>query len=164
MIQLTNHSSAHGDDDNVVRAALEYNGRTLEYASERIKKDKKMVLIAVSGGYDNGYGLHFASKDLQNDKEVVKTAVSSTGDALKYASDNLKKDYDVIEAAVDRNYCSIQVADSSILLDISFLGKLAKKHPGVKRIIMELYERMINSVVAEDENQSEEEPVHAAHI
>lgn len=133
------------DNDDVVKTALEYNGRTLKYASERIKSDKNMVLLAVSGGYDNGYGLEYASEELKKDKDVVIAAVSSTGGVLEYASENLKRDKDVVKAAVCENYCSLKHADNSLLFDGVFMSELLKMCPNMGQFAAELYTTRINA-------------------
>jgi hypothetical protein len=73
------------------------NGTALQYASEDLKSNKDIVLIAVQS---NGLALSFASENLQNDKQVVLPAVQRYGLALEYASDDLKSDKEVVLAAV----------------------------------------------------------------
>jgi len=69
----------------------------LESMSERLKKDREIVLYCVS---ELGNKLQFASTDLQDDYDVVLTAVKNEGNALKYASERLRTDPKIVKAAI----------------------------------------------------------------
>ncbi len=91
----------------------------LEYADEKFKADRDIVLSAVNlwGG-----ALQFADKKLKADREVVLAAVIQDGSSLEYADEKLKADYDVVLKAID-NDCeesSIQFADKKLLADKEF--------------------------------------------
>ena len=51
---------------------MELNGSLLERASDELKKDRNIVLVAVQ---HDGCGLEFASGELKNDFSVVLAAV-----------------------------------------------------------------------------------------
>ena len=70
-------------------AAVQKNGRALEYAREDMKKDKEVVMAAVQ---KNGQALQYAHEDMKRDKEVVMAAVQKDGGALRYAHEDIKKD------------------------------------------------------------------------
>lgn len=55
--------------------------------------DKEVVLAALN---QNGRALEYAPNDLQNDKDVVLTAVNQDGTSLKYASDKLQNDFELL--------------------------------------------------------------------
>lgn len=69
----------------------------LQYASLRLRNDKKIVLEAVA---TNGFALQYASEYLRDDLDVVMTAVNNYGQALQWASDRLRKDKDIVAAAI----------------------------------------------------------------
>ena len=50
----------------------------------------------------SGKNLKYASESLKNDKEVVMLAVKKLGIALKYASESLKNDMDVVKMAIEK--------------------------------------------------------------
>jgi len=87
-------------DHDVVLAAVQQYGNALRHESKELQADREVVLAAVT---QDGNALRHASKELQADREVVLTAVSNSGDALRWASPKLKADREVVLAAV-RNY------------------------------------------------------------
>jgi hypothetical protein len=76
----------------------------LEFASEKLKDDKQLVLTIVK---KNGFVLAYSSERLKDDKEVVMAAVQTDGWSLQYASDRLKDDYDVVMASVGNKEFSL---------------------------------------------------------
>lgn len=63
------------------------NGYALEYASEELRGDKEVALIAMA---QYGFALRFASENLRGDKEVVLVAVDNQKAALKFAQEDLR--------------------------------------------------------------------------
>lgn len=59
--------------------AIKQNGLNLEFASEKLKNNKDVVLAAVA---QNGWAFEFASEKLKNDKDVALAAVTQNGDVL----------------------------------------------------------------------------------
>jgi predicted methyltransferase len=72
-----------------VLKAVEQNGITLEFASEKFQNDKDVVLKAVN---QNGLALKFASKELQNNREIVLESIKQNSCALDFVSKNLQRD------------------------------------------------------------------------
>ena len=73
-------------------------GSALKYASDELKADKDIVLLAVENKPES---LRYASKELRNDKDVVIKAISKVGWILKYASLQLRKDIQVVKIALN---------------------------------------------------------------
>jgi hypothetical protein len=69
--------------------AVNQNGTSLKYASDRLKDDESIVMVAVQ---NRGYALIYASDRLKDNEAVVLSAVKRNGAALKYASDRLRSD------------------------------------------------------------------------
>jgi len=63
----------------------------LQYASEELRADKKVVLTAVAVR-KKGRRLQAASQDLRDNKQIVLAAVTNQSDALQYASKELQVD------------------------------------------------------------------------
>jgi hypothetical protein len=85
----------------VVEAAINKAGSSLEFVSDRFKNNKDIVLKAVN---NSGYSLQYASEELRNDKEVVLAAVKKHADSLRYASEELKYDIDLVDIVInDKN-------------------------------------------------------------
>ena len=85
------------DDDAVVLAAVKKRGGELEYASQRLRGDRRIVLTAVK---NDPTALKYASPQLKNDREFVLAAVKQNGHSLKYAPPQLKNDRDIVMAAL----------------------------------------------------------------
>ena len=71
------------DDKDVLLKSVSQAGWTFCYASDRLKNDKDVLLAASKV---DGQALYFASKALRDDKDVVLTAVTKKPIILKYAS------------------------------------------------------------------------------
>lgn len=70
-------------------AKLNY-GINLEYLSGNLRKDREVVLAAVT---NSGHNLEYASEELRDDNEIVHLAIKNSGyEVFKYASDRLKND------------------------------------------------------------------------
>ena len=130
---------SYRDDKEVVLAAAKgggfFNWEAFEYVSDRLKKDKD-VILAVSGNCDslkyasenltkdrtfiltavkkNGCNLRYASEELKNDKEVVLTAIKENGYALRYASEKIKNDKEVVLTAVKKDYSALEYASKDL--------------------------------------------------
>jgi len=57
-----------------VKVVVKKNGYALEYASDKLKHDREIVLEAVKS---RGHALEYASEELKNDKKIVQTAICS---------------------------------------------------------------------------------------
>jgi hypothetical protein len=95
--------------------AHENHGDLLQYASERLRGDRELVLTAVQypslrlapmGRWDvpgpTGSPLEYASSQLRNDREVVLRAIEHSHLAFGFASSELRGDPEVIWAALNR--------------------------------------------------------------
>ena len=126
------------DSENVLLSSLESecscwrNSPRLEFASDRIKKNKEIVYQIVNNcpcslqfALDNlnddeklvfdaisvkGRVLEFASERLKDDFEIVKAAVTKDGSVLKFASERLKDNYDLVVIADENNRYAFQYA------------------------------------------------------
>lgn len=86
-------------DKDFMIDCVKLNGHVLQYADDELKKDKELVLTAVSTSWF-GFSLQFADESLRKDKEVVLAALKSYSDAIDYVDDSLKDDPDV-KALID---------------------------------------------------------------
>ena len=81
-----------------VLAAVSAHGPTLQFASDELRDDDRVVRAACE---NDGMSLRFASLRLKGDKTTVLKAVRSKGQALNYAAEALKGDFEVIKTALD---------------------------------------------------------------
>ena len=79
-------SEALKDNEKVVLAAVQRDGVSLRFASEGMKDNEKVVMVAVQ---QEGWSLQFASEGMKGNEKVVLTVVQETARSLQYASDSL---------------------------------------------------------------------------
>jgi len=110
-------------DKEIVLVAVTNDGRALDYADEKLKADKEIVLAAVN---QNHRALEYANKKLRADKEVVLAALKQDGLALKYADKKLKANKEVVLAALKQEVSSHQYIDKKLKedKDIVLAGKI----------------------------------------
>lgn len=107
-------SDALKKDKRIVSIAVQQNGSAIRYASPDLQADKEVILLAVA---QNGLSLYMVSPELRTDKDVVSTAVQQNGFALQYASPELQADKDVVLLAVQQNGFAIQYASIELRAD-----------------------------------------------
>ena len=89
-------------DREVVLIAVAQYGSAFEFASAELRSDREFVLIAVA---QCGTALEFASDELRSDREVVLIAVAQYGESLQFASDELRSDREVVLHAIEQQQC-----------------------------------------------------------
>ncbi len=115
---LSENSEWNGNKD-VVMAAVQQNGYSLQYASKELRNNKEVVSAAVQ---KDGMALKYVYDELRGDKEIVMTAVQQwCSYALRYASDNLKNDKEVVLAAVRQEESALYYASNELRKDKSFI-------------------------------------------
>ena len=91
------NNELHNNEIKYYKIISKYDCYALEYASENLKNNYDIVMVAVT---DHGGSLIYASEDLQNNYDIVMAAVTIYGKSLEYASNNLQNNYDIVMAAV----------------------------------------------------------------
>ena len=114
------------DDRDIVKLSIQSWGPSLEYASERLRDDKEIVLTAM-----RGYGsLEFASGRLKDDHDVVMEAISAissssmgarVGYVLNHASRRLQSDKEILTNAISIDPTAIEFAPPVVRDDERFM-------------------------------------------
>jgi hypothetical protein len=112
-------------DDYLKHLVKEYFPIQLEYLDPVLRKDKDVVMAAVS---KFGLNLEFASDELKDDKDVVMAAVRNYGFSVYHASDRLKEDDDVILEAAKSDFFTLSISSKKNITDKGFLLKLIEKY------------------------------------
>jgi hypothetical protein len=140
------------DNENVLLSSLETecgcwsNNYRLEFASDRIKKNKEIVSQIVKNCpcslqfvLDNlnddeelvfeavsqkGRALEFASERLKDDFEIVKAAVTNDGSALRFASERLRDSYDIVVIADEKHWDAFQYASPRLKQRLKTIWKI----------------------------------------
>jgi len=89
--------------------ALSYNGLALQFASEDMRNNKRVVMAAIAPptvrrAKSVAPAMEHASKELKNDPSFWQQAVATNGVVLRYAPERFRNDVDIAIAAVRQNY------------------------------------------------------------
>ena len=96
------HLVSYSDDYHIVSIAVCKSGESLKYASERLKADKKICLMAIRSW---PYAIKYVSDQMKDNEEVCLAAVSGNGCCIRYLSDRMKSNN------VVRDYASLSMMD-----------------------------------------------------
>ncbi|WP_257266400.1 DUF4116 domain-containing protein, partial [Endozoicomonas sp. ONNA2] len=86
----------------------------LQYASQRLRNDKDLVLSIIAKYPDD---LECVSRELKNDKDVVMTAIKQDGDLLQYASPEFQDNDEIVVAAIKQSGSALEYASDRIRSD-----------------------------------------------
>jgi len=98
----------------VVLAAVSQNGYAWKYASEEMKRDPVVAMVA---SVTNGSAKTNLDPAMTSNKDLVLSAVRLNGMALEHAADNLKLDKEVVLAAVRNNGPALKFAQGGLNQD-----------------------------------------------
>jgi hypothetical protein len=105
-------------DKKFATIVLINNGILLREMDESLKKDKDVVMTAVS---DNLYYIQYADETLKKNKEIVMAAFFSGDDIIKYIDKSLRNDRDIALKIVEYNADFFTKIGSSLKLDIEIV-------------------------------------------
>ena len=105
--------------------AVQRDGKLLQYASDRIKRDKAVVAAAVK---QDGRSLEHAAEKFYDHEDIILLASQTAPDALKLASDRLKSNPNFIRQLVIQTPQAIWQAEDSIRANIEFNIDLIVEH------------------------------------
>jgi len=109
------------EDREVMREAVAWDGFALRYASEALRADRELVVLAL----ESRPVLRHASEALRADRELVLTAVRlHGGDALRDAAPSLRADREIVLAAVQRNVEALDYAAEHLQADPVILAAI----------------------------------------
>ena len=111
------------EDKEITLKVVKKIGTFLEYASERLKNDREVVMTAITSEAEglispweilNGKALLFASDELRSDREFMIEVLQKNPNALEYATDELKNDKEVVLKAVKNNGVALEFASERL--------------------------------------------------
>ena len=117
----------YSDDKEFMLELVSVDGHLLRYASEDLKADKDIVLVAVKK-YE--HALEYASQELRDDKEFMLELVSADGHLLRYVSEDLKADKNIVLAAVKKNGFALNYASQELRDDEEVVLEAIKTSTG----------------------------------
>jgi hypothetical protein len=123
-------------DRQFVELALKENGDTLSCASDAVRSDKNLVLVAVSSEFGNA--IRHASAGLKDDPEVALAAISNprimsfngpTKDALEYVSKRLRNDKSFVLATMRKCGQNLQYVSQTLRNDPDVIAAAVGESP-----------------------------------
>ena len=124
--KLRNASMRFKDDEDVVITAIKDRAESILYASERIKKNKKILLMAIKKNPKLFKLLTVSQEKLRNDKDFVLSVIKIDAMLLEFASEKLRDDKHIIFSAIKRDSSSIRYASSRLRKDSTVISLYIK--------------------------------------
>lgn len=113
------------DKDDVL-AAVKRNGDLLEYASESLRNDKEVVLVAIKSYNCLASPLQYASAPLKDDRQIVSaSAKHNPCFTLQHASERLQDDEEIVMDVVVKSSGTAFRHASKRLKDNKEIAKMA---------------------------------------
>jgi len=123
---LRNTSMRFKDDEDVVIAAIKDRAESILYASERVKKNKKILLMAIKKNPKLFKLLTVSQEKLRNDKDFVLSVIKIDAMLLEFASEKLRDDKHIVFSAIKRDSPSIRYASSRLRKDSTVISLYIK--------------------------------------
>jgi len=120
------------DNRDVVIVAVKRDGENLKRASNRLKRDREIVLTAMKDSKEPA-SLEIVIEEFKDDKEIVIAAVKRNGHDLKWASNRLRLDREVVLSAT-------KYSKSTIM----YMKRIPEKFKHDKEIILSVLIRSPN--------------------
>jgi len=89
------------DDKDIVKSLSDFDWGVFENVSERLRSDREVVLLALSGNSSNNLE-HVTSDELKNDKEILKLAVSGHSQALHWVPEKWRSDKELLDIILSK--------------------------------------------------------------
>ena len=112
------------DDRHLIYDLAKRNGDILKYATKRLKKDKVIVLAAVSTSHR---AIGFADIELKNDPEVVLRAIEHSHRSFYYAGKAMQSNRDIVLKVVAVSGCLLRHASLELRDDYEVVHKAARQ-------------------------------------
>jgi hypothetical protein len=105
--------------------ALARWNQPLVYASESLRSDREIVLLAFTAEWEYDFALdpdedgllQYVSQELRGDREVALLAVQMGGINLQYVSDDLKADCEFVMEAIEQHGWALEYASDDLQND-----------------------------------------------
>ena len=105
------------DDEEVAMIAVSVDGEALNFVSDRLKGVEKVVLASLG----NGWIFPLAADELRNSRDFVIKAIEKNWEVFEYLNDEHKADYEIICKAIKQNGHAFEFAADSYKNDKKIL-------------------------------------------
>ena len=99
------------DDRDMIKLAVSANGENLMYASNRLKEDNEICLMALQ---QTGLALPYVKGSIRNETQLIKPLLLSTECVLQGIPAKYCNDPDIVLHAVRRDHTQLQYASESL--------------------------------------------------
>lgn len=106
------------NNEEIVRKIVKNNGKSFQYASERLKDDKGFVLEMIP---ESHYIIRFVSERLKNDEDIVFTSLKCDHTALGYVNERFSKDGNLVLKCLKTNAYILRDLDDKFQNDFEVL-------------------------------------------
>jgi hypothetical protein len=107
----------------LLKNLVKKNGRIIQYASEKLKANKELALLAVK---ENGFAIIELDEKLQADEDVMLSAVQQNGNSLQYLPEEQISNLYILWEAVDQNKGAYRHAAPMYKKDLIGYSKMYK--------------------------------------
>ncbi len=170
------------DDYDIVLAAIKSSSNAIEYASERHRNNRDLVIESIKRfpSYTrvdlskfsadkslfkeilsfNGEFIQHASEELRNDLELAQIAIESNVKSFIYFGQSLKSNYDFVLTNIQRNAAIIAQMDDEIKNNLNMLSHIIAKNINAidwiesEYITDELLDKVTNLMILDDKSDS----------
>ncbi len=119
-------------DYNIVCTAVVENGDALEYASEKMRADRGVVIKAI--GHSNARNaFKFASEELRCDPYLVDLAIEHSPTSIQWASELIRCDLGFMTYVIRMNHSSVKYIGARLILDGIAFEKLVQTFPTLEK-------------------------------
>mmetsp|Transcript_87749 Transcript_87749/g.183430 ORF Transcript_87749/g.183430 Transcript_87749/m.183430 type:complete len:478 (-) Transcript_87749:249-1682(-) len=108
-------------DRGFMKEAVKLNWMCLKYATDELKGEREIVMLAVQSG---GWALSYASEALQTDREVALAATKQNWQVFKVLARKLRVDAEIAEAAIRQDWHAIKLVAKELKTDVN-LARIA---------------------------------------
>ena len=117
----------HSRDKEYILSRVQEDIELLEFVDTELLSDKSFMISVIKL---NGLALKYASDELKDDKSVVIIALrESAGFALKYASKRLREDWFTVLEAINKYKAPLQYTSEEIRRELTeHINEFNRKH------------------------------------
>jgi hypothetical protein len=120
------HAEKYVDDEDFVKYAIKINPKNFRYASERLRDDENITLLALKEEKNKKMevelGVFFwATNRLKDNKDFMLKVVKISGANITFTSPSLREDMDILREAMKENPTVLKYVSKSLQNDIELL-------------------------------------------
>lgn len=117
------------DNKEVVLQQVAIDGLRIQFVSESLLKDRKVILTAVQNTDYHVVVFQYMHPSLRTSEEIALAAVKKNGATLALLNDDLRDNLKIVKAAIDEEPYAFQYASTRMKHNASFAEYVIDKNP-----------------------------------